>query len=222
MTMVPLLAVLEPLISPQAASRSAEPSIRAPPPIVFKTSRRLTRLSNDNPWSAMSLLLPCKGFQFVSTRNIVSEPADVNLARRPAPPSWPLDPACPAGPRMALERASLRRGDLPAIRRPLRASRRAGHRPENAGWAGLARSVHHRRWPQPAVSPWPGPQYPRPERRPAQSPPPDSGRGADGHPAHAKGRADEPNADLGIERVRAERAAPDAEPGRRRGRAPAQ
>src|SRR5256886_17712281 len=30
-----------PLISPQAASRSAAPSITAPPPIVFRTSRRV-------------------------------------------------------------------------------------------------------------------------------------------------------------------------------------
>src|SRR2546423_13491665 len=50
---VPLVEVLEPLISPQAASRSAAPSIAAPPPMVLSTSRRVTRRSNDKPGTAM-------------------------------------------------------------------------------------------------------------------------------------------------------------------------
>src|SRR6266853_183978 len=130
--MVPLLGVLAPLISPHAASRSAAPSASAPPPIVRKTSRRLNRLSNDNPWSAMSASPSCKGFKFVSTRNIVSEPAHVNLSRRPPPPPRSSHPARSAGPLLALECRGVRRGDLAAVRRPLRAAGGEEHRPENA------------------------------------------------------------------------------------------
>src|SRR6266550_4604202 len=214
--MVPLLVVLDPLISPHATSRSAAPSASAPPPIVRKTSRRLNRLSNDNPWSAMSASPPYKGFKFVSTRNIVSEPAYVNLSRRPPASPRSPDPARPAGPLLALERRGLRRGHLAAVRRPLRAAGGEEHRPENPGRTRLARPLDDRRGGRPAQGARADPALPGSTGWPAQPAPPDGRRSTHHGAADPKGRSHEPPAGLGAVRARAVGAAADAQPRSRR------
>src|SRR5256714_2452180 len=217
MTMVPLLVVLEPLISPHAASRSAAPSARAPPPIVRQTCRRLNRLSNDNPWSAMSASPPYKGFKFVSTRNIVSEPAHVNLSRRPPASPRSPDPARPAGALLALERRGLRRGDLAAVRRPLRAAGGEEHRPENPGRTRLARPLDDGRGGRPAQVARADPALPGSAGWAAQPVAPDGRRGAHHRAPDPEGRSHEPSAGFRTVRARAVGAAADAQPrGRRR------
>src|SRR2546429_3235967 len=220
--MVPLLVVLDPLISPHATSRSAAPSASAPPPIVRKTSRRLNRFSNDNPWSAMSASPPYKGFKFVTTRNIVSEPAYVNLSRRPPASPRSPDPARPAGPLLALERRGLRRGDLAAVRRPLRAAGGEEHRPENPRRTGLAGPFDDGRGGRPAQVPRTDPALSGSAGRAAQPVAPDPGWGAHDRAADPEGRSHEPSAGLRAERARAVGAAADAESRGRRRRTAAQ
>src|SRR5207249_10830998 len=145
--------------------------------------------------------------------NIVSVPGHVNLTSRPAPPSRPSDPVYPAGPYLAVEHGGLTGGHLTTVRRPLRAAGREKPRSEDAGRAGLAGPVDHRRGRCAPNRSGARGSLPRRARCPPQPPPPDGSRLSHYRTPHRAGRADESNAGLGDVRRRAGGAAADVEPG---------